>query len=44
VDTNDLRPPLGSIGMATIADADGNFTRRNFKIIGYPAYLPIVRK
>lgn len=44
VDTSDLHLSLGTYGTATITDSDGNLTHRNFKIIGYPAYLPIVRK
>jgi hypothetical protein len=44
VDTSDLLLNLGTYGTATITDSGGNLTHRGFRIIGYPAYLPIMRK
>jgi hypothetical protein len=44
LDTSDIRPPLLATGRVLLHDEAGNTTSVNFTVLGYPAYLPIVRR
>lgn len=44
VDTSDLQPPLLAQGRMSLSDEAGNTTKVYFIILGYPIYLPSLRR
>ena len=44
VDVSDLHPPLLSRGRVYVYDGGGNSTSIYFTVLGYPAFLPVVRR